>query len=359
MKEKTVVVGMSGGVDSSVSALLLKEQGFNVIGLFMKNWEEKNPTGACRSTQDYEDAVKVCEQIDIPCYTVNFVQEYWDQVFSHFLEELKMGYTPNPDILCNREIKFKVFFEKAMALGADYLATGHYCQLATPEPLPLLLKGVDPHKDQSYFLYTLQATTLSKVLFPIGHLEKTQVRQIAAEHRLATSEKKDSTGICFIGKRDFKEFIGQYLSYQKGSFENLKGEIVGEHDGIAYYTIGQRKGLCIGGPGDAWFVVAKDPARNVVIVEQGTDHPALYANSLIATEPTWISGSAPPLPLSCSAKIRYRQPDQPCIIEKIEEGKVCVRFHAPQRAITPRQAIVFYDGAICLGGATIQSAESL
>ena len=346
---------MSGGVDSSVSALVLKQQGYNVLGLFMKNWEEKNPDGVCRSTQDYEDAVKVCEQIGIPCYTVNFVQEYWDHVFSHFLEELKLGYTPNPDILCNREIKFKVFFDKAMSLGADYLATGHYCQIAQTEGSFQLLKGADPNKDQSYFLYTLQTSILSKVLFPIGHLQKPQVRQLAAEHNLATSEKKDSTGICFIGKRDFKEFVGKYLAYQKGHFENLKGEIVGEHDGIAYYTIGQRKGLAIGGPGEAWFVVGKDPARNVVIVEQGTDHPALYANSLIATEPSWVLGSPSYFPFSCTAKVRYRQPDQPCTIEKIEEGKIFVRFSTPQRAITPRQAIVFYDGSICLGGATILS----
>ncbi|MGE3534317.1 MAG: tRNA 2-thiouridine(34) synthase MnmA [Parachlamydiales bacterium] len=355
MNSKTVVVGMSGGVDSSVCAVLLKEQGYNVIGLFMKNWEEKNPDGVCRSTQDYEDVVKVCQQIDIPCYTVNFVKEYWDNVFSHFLEELKLGYTPNPDILCNREIKFKVFFEKAMSLGADYLATGHYCQIGSKDGSFQLLKGSDSNKDQSYFLYTIQSKTLSKVLFPIGGMEKPLVRQIAKEHNLATSEKKDSTGICFIGKRDFKEFLGKYLAYQKGHFENLKGEVIGQHDGIAYYTIGQRKGLAIGGPGDAWFVVGKDVERNVVLIEQGTDHPALYAEELVATEASWVFGAPPQLPFACTAKVRYRQPDQACVIERIEEGKVYVRFLKPQRAITPRQAIVFYDGPICLGGATIQS----
>lgn len=344
---------MSGGVDSSVCALLLKQQGWDVIGLFMKNWEEKNPDGVCRSTQDYEDVVKVCRQIDIPCYTVNFVQEYWDNVFNHFLEEIKKGFTPNPDILCNKEIKFKVFFNKAMSLGADYLATGHYCQISEDSDASQLLKGLDPNKDQSYFLYTIQSQTLKKVLFPIGGMHKSEVRKIAKDHLLATSEKKDSTGICFIGKRDFKEFLGQYIAYQKGSFETLDGKVVGEHDGFAYYTIGQRKGLCIGGPGDAWFVVGKNPARNVVIVEQGTDHPALYTSTLTAMDPSWVSGSAPSLPFSCTAKVRYRQPDQPCVIEKIEDGQVFVRFLEPQRAVTSRQAIVFYDGAICLGGATI------
>ncbi len=351
MERKTVVIGMSGGVDSSVCAVLLKSQGYNVIGLFMKNWEEKDSQGVCRSTQDYEDVVKVCTQLEIPCYSVNFVKEYWDNVFSHFLEELKLGYTPNPDILCNREIKFKVFFEKAMSLGADYLATGHYCRISEEAEL---LKGVDAGKDQSYFLYTLSSDILKKVLFPIGGMEKTEVRRIAKEHGLATSEKKDSTGICFIGKRDFKEFVGGYLAYQKGNFENLKGDVIGQHDGIAYYTIGQRKGLCIGGPGDAWFVVGKDIPRNVVIIEQGTDHPALYTQTLVATEPLWVSGHPPVLPYSCTAKVRYRQPDQECVIEQIEEGRVYVRFLKPQRAVTPRQAIVFYDGPICLGGATIE-----
>ncbi len=355
MNGKTAVVGMSGGVDSSVSALLLKQQGYNVIGIFMKNWEEKNPDGICQSTQDYEDVVKVCQQIGVPCYTVNFVKEYWDSVFSHFLEQLKLGYTPNPDILCNREIKFKVFFEKAMTLGADYLATGHYCQIGNNKRPYQLLKGSDSNKDQSYFLYTIQANTLSKVLFPIGNIEKPRVRQIAKEHKLATSEKKDSTGICFIGKRGFKEFLGQYLGYQRGHFENLKGDVIGQHDGIAYYTIGQRKGLGIGGPGDAWFVIGKDPARNVILVEQGTDHPALYAQSLVAIEASWVSGHPPPLPYACTAKVRYRQQDQECVVERIEKEKVYVRFLKPQRAITPRQAIVFYDGPICLGGATIEN----
>lgn len=349
----TVVVGMSGGVDSSVSALLLKEQGYRVIGLFMKNWEEAENSGICRSAKDYEDVIRVCEQLDIPYYSVNFVKEYWDSVFSHFLDELKLGYTPNPDILCNREIKFKAFFEKAISLGADYLATGHYCQNLGFQ----LHRGADPLKDQSYFLYTLSSQTLRQVLFPIGHLEKTQVREIAKKHRLATSEKKDSTGICFIGKRDFKPFIQQYLAYQPGPFETLDGQVIGQHDGMAYYTIGQRKGLKIGGPGDAWFVVGKDPQRNAVIIEQGTDHPSLYKEALIATEPSWIAGVPPSFPYACTAKIRYRQPDQPCIIEKTEEDRLHIRFLQPQRAVTPRQSIVFYQGSLCLGGAMIASSE--
>lgn len=354
MKQKTVVVGMSGGVDSSVSALLLKQQGYHVIGMFMKNWEEKDATGICRSTQDFEDVVTVCQQLDIPYYSVNFVSEYREQVFSHFLSELKAGFTPNPDILCNREIKFGILLEKAIALGADYLATGHYCQIGECGTMPTLLKGNDPNKDQSYFLYTLNTTILKKVLFPVGHLPKPQVRRIAKEYDLATSAKKDSTGICFIGKRDFKEFVGQFIGYEKGNFENLKGEVIGQHDGIAFYTLGQRKGLGIGGPGEAWFVVAKDIARNVVIIEQGDDHPALYKEALIATELSWVTGFPPPLPYTCTAKVRYRQTEQPCIIETIDEsGRARIQFLQPQRAVTPRQSIVFYDGDRCLGGGMI------
>ncbi len=350
---KTVIVGMSGGVDSSVSALLLKQQGYRVIGMFMKNWEEQDEKGLCRSTQDFEDVVKVCEQLDIPYYSVNFVKEYQELVFSQFLSDLEAGYTPNPDILCNREIKFKVFLEKALSQGADFLATGHYCRLS---PSAELLKGADPDKDQSYFLYTLKASSLQKVLFPIGHLTKTEVRRIARQHNLATSEKKDSTGICFIGKRDFKEFTGRYLGYKPGNFETLEGKIIGQHDGIAFYTIGQRKGLSIGGPGEAWFVVGKDPSRNVVLIEQGEDHPSLYRNTLIATDVSWIAQAPSQLPYHCTAKIRYRQPDQPCVIEAIDQGRLYVRFPSPQRAVTPRQSIVFYQGNQCLGGALI-SAE--
>jgi tRNA-uridine 2-sulfurtransferase len=354
MGKKTVIVGMSGGVDSSVCALLLKEQGFHVIGMFMKNWEETDEHGVCRATRDYEDVVKVCTQLDIPYYSVNFVKEYRTQVFSHFLSELKEGHTPNPDILCNREIKFKAFLNKALSLGADYLAMGHYCQRTDTEA-PLLLKGADSTKDQSYFLYTLTTDVLRHVLFPVGRLAKTEVRKIAKEHGLATSEKKDSTGICFIGKRNFKEFTGRYLNYNPGNCETLSGKVVGTHDGIAFYTIGQRKGLGIGGPGEAWFVVGKDVTRNVLCVEQGDDHPSLYRDTLFATDLSWIAGQPPaPLPYACTAKVRYRQPEQPCVIEEITEGRARIRFLHPQRAITPRQSIVFYQGAVCLGGGMIQ-----
>lgn len=348
--KKTVVVGMSGGVDSSVSALLLKQQGYNVIGLFMKNWEETRPDGTCSATKDFEDVVRVCETLDIPYYSINFVQEYWDHVFSHFIEELKKGWTPNPDILCNREIKFQMFFQKALQIGADYLATGHYCQ-TTPEGL--LLKGADPGKDQSYFLYTLKKEILQKVLFPIGHLLKKDVRKIALDHGLATAEKKDSTGICFIGKRDFKEFISHYIPYQKGSFLTLAGKVVGMHEGMAYYTIGQRKGLNIGGPGEAWFVVDKDPKNNIVYVEQGEHHPSLYTHELIANEITWVAPLNFSFPFKCKAKIRYRQPDEECIVTLLDNASLHVHFLTPQRAVTLRQSIVFYLGNECLGGGMI------
>ena len=349
MKPK-VVVGMSGGVDSSVAAYLLKEQGFDVIGLFMKNWEEAD-SEFCPSQLDYEDVIRVSHQIGIPCFTVNFVKEYREHVFDFFLKELKEGYTPNPDILCNREIKFKVLLEKAKELGASFLATGHYCQTEDGK----LLKGNDPGKDQSYFLYTINKDILKEVLFPIGHLNKSQVREIAKQIGLATSEKKDSTGICFIGERNFKPFLAQFLGFTPGNFETLEGKIVGRHDGIAYYTLGQRKGLGIGGEGEAWFVSRKNPLRNVVTVVQGAEHPDLYCDILTADELSWVNLEPPTLPCRCEAKIRYRQTDQPCIIERIEEGRVFVRFLTPQRAATPRQSIVFYQGNICLGGGMIHS----
>ncbi|MCX6987744.1 MAG: tRNA 2-thiouridine(34) synthase MnmA [Chlamydiae bacterium] len=356
----TVIVGMSGGVDSSVSALLLKQQGYRVIGLFMKNWEEKNDRGVCTSTKEYEDVVKVCQHLDIPYYSVNFVEEYRNQVFSHFIDELKLGHTPNPDILCNREIKFQAFLSKAKSLGADYLAMGHYCRIGGSKEGPLLLKGTDPGKDQSYFLYTLQKDILKQVLFPVGHLVKDQVRSIAKAHGLSTAEKKDSTGICFIGERNFKEFLRPYIPYQEGAFMTLDGKKVGTHVGIAYYTIGQRKGIGIGGEGEAWFVVGKCTRQNVVYVAQGTNHPALYANTLTASEITWVSPTPPSFPINCNAKIRYRQKDQACIIEKQDNNVLHIRFMEPQRAITPRQSIVFYNEDVCLGGAMIiQGGPSL
>lgn len=352
---KTVVVAMSGGVDSSVTALLLKQDGFNVIGMFMKNWDEKDENGNCTSTQDFEDVVRVCNQIDIPYYSVNFVKEYWDNVFSHFLTEFRMGYTPNPDILCNREIKFKVLLEKAISFGADFLATGHYCQNVFNADQHQLIKGNDPNKDQTYFLYTIKQSVLPKILFPVGHLHKSELRKIAHEHSLATSEKKDSTGICFIGERKFKEFLSSHIAYTPGNFENLEGKVIGRHDGVAYYTPGQRKGMGIGGPGEPWFVVGKDVSRNVVYLAQGSRHPALYCDELTATEICWVSGNPPKFPYACKSKVRYRQPDQDCLITKIEGDTIHVTFNVPQRAVTPRQSIVFYDGNVCLGGAIIKA----
>jgi tRNA-specific 2-thiouridylase len=356
MSQKTVVVGMSGGVDSSVSALLLKQQGYRVIGLFMKNWEETDEHGVCPSAYDYEDVRRVCEQIGIPYYGVNFVEEYRTRVFSQFVEDFKKGLTPNPDILCNREIKFRVFLDKALELGADYLATGHYCQNSIIESEHCLIKGLDCQKDQTYFLYTLNRNILQKVLFPIGGLEKSEVRQIARLHNVATADKKDSTGICFIGERHFRTFLSQYVAIQPGNFETLTGKIVGKHQGAAYYTLGQRKGLGIGGSGDAWFVVGEDMNRQAVIVAQGADHPALYCDELTAFQLSWVSDHPPSLPYSCQSKIRYRQFDKPCIIERIEGDRAFVTFAEPQRAVTPGQSIVFYDGPICLGGGVIQAA---
>lgn len=341
---------MSGGVDSSVTALLLKEQGYEVFGLFMKNWEEKGDDGNCSAIADYEDVQAVCEKIGIPYYGVNFSQEYWDNVFTEFLDEIKAGYTPNPDILCNREIKFKALFEKAKSLGADFLATGHYCQSRDG----MLIKGADPGKDQSYFLYTIKNEILKQVLFRIGHLEKSKVREIAKAHDLPVFDKKDSTGICFIGKRNFKEFLEKYIPNQPGDIVDVNGSVVGKHVGAVYYTIGQRKGLGIGGEGEAWFVVDKNVEKNQVIVAQGTDHPALYGSALLATEMSWVN-EMPELPFKCRAKIRYRQADQACRI--VQSGdKILVEFEKSQRGITPRQSVVFYDGEICLGGAIIQTS---
>jgi tRNA-specific 2-thiouridylase len=349
----TVVVGMSGGVDSSVSALLLKQQGYNVIGLFMKNWEEKDDNGICTSAKEYADVAAVCDHLKIPYYSVNFVDEYWKLVFSNFIEELKLGYTPNPDILCNREIKFQTFFAKAKSLGADFLATGHYCRVGGTSKNPVLLKGIDASKDQSYFLYTMKQSILKEVLFPIGHLTKKEVRKIAEENGLSTAEKKDSTGICFIGERNFKNFLSSYIPYEKGPFKTLDEKIVGHHEGMAYYTIGQRKGIGIGGAGEPWFVVGKNASTNTVYVAQGTDHPALYSDTLTASDISFVTDCAKTFPIQCKAKIRYRQTDQDCVIEQESNGILNIKFLHPQRAITARQSIVFYDGQECIGGAMI------
>ena len=342
---KTVVVGMSGGVDSSVAALLLKNQGYNVVGLFMKNWEEEGP---CQAAKEFEDVVKVCDTLQIPYYNVNFVEEYRESVFAQFLADYKAGLTPNPDILCNREIKFKVFLEKALALGADSLATGHYCQL---DAHARLLRGSDPDKDQSYFLHAVQQGALRKVLFPIGHLCKKKVRELARQHGLATAEKKDSTGICFIGKRDFRPFLSQFIGMQPGHFETLSGQIVGHHKGAALYTIGQRKGMGLGGEGDAWYVVGKDLSRNVIYVERGANHPALFSNQLLTRDLTWVAESPLSYPFRCTAKIRYRQQDTPCTLHSCGT----VLFDEPQRAATPGQSVVFYQKELCLGGGVIFS----
>ena len=347
-----IAVALSGGVDSATALYLLKQQGWDVFALFMKNWEEEDEMGTCLSQKDAEDARCVCELLGVPFYVVNFCKEYWDNVFLHFLNDLKKGRTPNPDILCNREIKFKALFDKAKALGADCLATGHYCQTQKGA----LLKGKDSQKDQSYFLYTLKDTTLKKTLFPIGHLEKSQVRALAQKAGLPVFNKKDSTGICFIGKRHFRKFLQTYLPPHPGPIESIEGKKIGTHEGLYYYTIGQRSGLSIGGPGEPWFVVAKDEKTHKLIVAQGENHPALFAPALFATHLSWIK-TPPPFPIRCRAKIRYRQKEQPCLVE-VQDNELVAYFDEPQRAITPGQSIVFYENSRCLGGAIIQKALS-
>ncbi|GMB07519.1 tRNA-specific 2-thiouridylase [Thermolongibacillus altinsuensis] len=352
-KDTRVVVGMSGGVDSSVAALLLKQQGYDVIGVFMKNWDDTDENGVCTATEDYNDVVRVCNQIGIPYYAVNFEKEYWDKVFTYFLDEYKAGRTPNPDVMCNKEIKFKAFLEHAMALGADYLATGHYARVAYRDGEYKLLRGLDQNKDQTYFLNQLGQEQLSKVLFPIGEMEKAQVRQIAKEAGLATANKKDSTGICFIGERNFKQFLSNYLPAQPGIMQTLDGEVKGKHDGLMYYTIGQRHGLGIGGSGEPWFVVGKNLRDNILYVAQGFDNELLYSDAIIATNVNWVSGKQPTEPITCTAKFRYRQPDVPVTVHMLDEQTAKVEFAERVRAVTPGQAVVFYRGEECLGGGTI------
>lgn len=353
--KKTVVVGMSGGVDSSVSALLIKMMGYHTIGIFMRNWEETHEDDSCQAEADYQDVIKVCEKIDIPYYSVNFSQEYKHFVFDHFLSEYEKGHTPNPDILCNREIKFRVFYDKAKDFGADYLATGHYCQVRQSGDQTFLQKGFDQAKDQSYFLHAVKEDILKNVLFPIGHLPKAKVRQCAVEFDLATSEKKDSTGICFIGERNFKDFLSQYLKSQMGTFVHLESnKVLGKHSGMCFYTIGQRKGLGLGGPGGPWFVARKEPSSNTLYVVEGENHSALYADELVANELTWITKKVN-FPFKCHAKIRYRQKDQACTVRENPKGEgLQVVFDDPQRAISIGQSVVFYQGDTCLGGAVIQ-----
>lgn len=363
MNKPKVVVGLSGGVDSSVAALRLQQQGYPTSGLFMKNWVDFADESECTVAQDKEDAQAVTSLLGISFHEANFAMEYWDRVFHYFLEEYRLGRTPNPDILCNREIKFKTFLDHALALGNTLIATGHYARIDQKEGRYRLLKGRDKNKDQSYFLYTLGQKQLSHTLFPLGELEKPQVRRIAIQARLPNHSKKDSTGICFIGERRFKEFLSRYLPAQPGEMRTPDKEWIGQHDGLMYYTLGQRRGLGIGGRknsnGAPWFVVGKNLPQNTLYVAQGRDHPWLKSLILEANQLHWVAGHPPPLPYSCTAKIRYRQTDQHCTLTAIANGYIKVIFNAPQYAATPGQAIVFYQDDECLGGGTITTTDAL
>lgn len=356
-KAKRIIVGLSGGVDSSVAALLLLKQGFQVEGLFMKNWEEDNNDTHCPATQDLADAKQVSEKLNIPLHTINFSTEYWDNVFEHALAEYRLGRTPNPDILCNREIKFKTFLDYALSLGADYIATGHYAAISANDNTFRLHKAKDFNKDQSYFLYTLGQKALSKTLFPIADLEKSVVRKLAQEAGFPNSDKKDSTGICFIGERKFKSFLNTYLPAQPGNMETPEGKTVGVHDGLMFYTLGQRQGLGIGGRQNGnnapWYVVGKDLARNVLIVTEGDNHPLLYGTTLNAHQLHWVTGEVPQTQFECTAKIRYRQTEEPATVTMLDNMQCKVTFKNPQRAITPGQSVVFYQDTVCLGGGII------
>lgn len=357
-----VVVGMSGGVDSSVTALQLVRAGYHVTGLFMKNWDEDDDTGYCTAPQDFADAQQVCDRLGIALKSVNFATEYWDAVFEVFLSEYCAGRTPNPDILCNKHVKFRAFLDYSQDLGGHQMATGHYARIDCTADGYRLLKGLDPGKDQSYFLYTLNQQQLAHSQFPIGHLAKTDVRQMAAAAGFGNARKKDSTGICFIGERRFRDFLQRYVPAQPGVIETACGQVIGEHAGLMYFTIGQRQGLGIGGvpgaPEQPWYVLDKDLTRNVLIVGQGHDHPRLFHNCLTTDSLDWISGRLPQQPFACSAKTRYRQTDQPCIFEPLEQERCRVWFNQPQRAITPGQSVVFYLGDECLGGAVIETAQN-
>jgi len=352
-----IVVGMSGGVDSAVSALLLAREGHEVIGVFMKNWEEQTPDGVCSSTRDAEDARAICDAIGIPHYTVNFSREYYERVFSYFLSEYQKGRTPNPDVLCNREIKFQSFLDFAKSLGADRVATGHFANVSNEADGFHLLRGADTVKDQSYFLYMLTQKPLSKAMFPVGRLTKSEVRQIAERERLPVAKKRDSTGICFIGERKFKPFLKGFLPAQPGDIVLSDGTVVGRHEGLMYYTLGQRKGLGIGGRNDGegrFFVVAKDLEANQLVVERGKDSPLLFSTSCIAENVTWVLGRPPSGSFDCAAKYRYRQPDQRVRVE-VSGDCLLVTAAEPQRAITPGQSVVLYDGEELLGGAVVES----
>lgn len=360
MASPLVIIGMSGGVDSSVAAWLLLQQGYEVQGLFMSNWDE-DEDGYCTAAADFQDARAVCEQLGIPLHKVSFAGEYRQRVFAYFLEEYRAGRTPNPDVLCNREIKFGVCFDYARRLGAEWVATGHYARVVHGERARLL-KGLDPAKDQSYFLHAMPSTALARTLFPVGEKHKDEIREIARRLTLPVFDKKDSTGICFIGERPFAEFLSKYLPAQPGDIESVDGRTLGRHQGLMYYTLGQRQGLKIGGRADAaedpWYVAGKDLGRNVLIVVQGHDHPAMLSESLIASQVTWVAGSPPAGRFECTAKVRYRQPDQPCTAQVLDSGAIELTFAAPQRAVTPGQYAVLYSGDECLGGGVIESTNS-
>jgi tRNA-specific 2-thiouridylase len=353
------MVGLSGGVDSAVAAALLQEQGRHVEGLFMKNWDEDDEPGYCPAEQDLADARAVADVLGIRLHTVSFSSEYWDRVFAYFLDEYRAGRTPNPDILCNQEIKFKAFPDFALGLGAGAIATGHYARVEGPPGQRRLLKGIDGNKDQSYFLYRLDQRALEHSLFPLGELHKSAVRDIAAQRGFPNAAKKDSTGICFIGERKFRDFLARYLPAQPGDIVSVDGEPLGRHQGLMFHTIGQRQGLGIGGirdnSGEPWYVVDKQLDGNRLVVAQGKNHPALFKSTLQAGDLHWIAGQAPAAPLACHARIRYRQAVQACTLADIRDGLARVEFDAPQRAVTPGQAVVFYAGGECLGGGTIQS----
>ena len=358
-----VIVGMSGGVDSSVAAMLLLERGYSVEGLFMKNWEEDDHSGACGAARDLADATDVCARLGIKLHHVNFAYEYWEHVFGFCLDEFRAGRTPNPDVLCNKEIKFKAFLEHALNLNADYIATGHYAGIESIGDTRTMLKGRDESKDQTYFLYMLGQAQLSRVLFPLAGMTKIQVRALAKRAGLKTFDKQDSTGLCFIGERPFRAFLARFLSARPGDIVDPDGMHLGRHQGLSFYTIGQRRGLGIGGrrgvTNGAWYVVNKDLPNNRVTVAHGHDHPLLFSSELIANQAQWMNDYSPELPLRCTAKIRYRQRDQCCTVFSDQCGALRVRFDQPQRAITPGQSVVFYAGAQCLGGGIIERSAAM
>jgi len=354
-----IVIGLSGGVDSAVAALLLKQAGHQLTAVFMKNWDDDDDQSYCPAKQDLQDARSICERLDIELQSVSFSAEYWNRVFRHFLDEYQAGRTPNPDILCNQEIKFRAFLDYALAHGADAIATGHYARV-DKNTTTRLLRAADGNKDQTYFLHTLNQSQLERSLFPIGDLEKTVVRELAAQAGFRNHDKKDSTGICFIGERKFRDFLERYLPRQPGEIRTLDDEIIGHHQGLMFYTIGQREGLGIGGrkgsDGEPWYVACKDTEQNILRVVQGVNHPALFNRRLRTGRLHWIAGSAPALPLACTARIRYRQSDQYCLVTQGPEGTGIVEFRDPQRAVTPGQSVVFYDDEVCLGGGVIEAA---